>query len=281
MAVSDVSIDVVSNVGGRKGRNIRDNIYVLNTIINSINSGNKEACDITVHDVENCFDALWAQECINTLYENGVNNDKLVLLHEETRNAQIAIKTAVGMTERISITNIIMQGTVFGSLICTSVIDKLAKIFYSDSKLLYKYKGEVDVPILGMVDDVLNVATCSEQAVLSNATINSFIEHNKLKLNASKCSRVHVGKKKDTCYDLHVHEDEMKDSNKEKYLGDFFSSDGKHDSTINERVLRAYSYISEIRALLTDMPFGKRRLQIGLMLREAMFINGVLFNSEA
>ena len=222
------------------------------------------------------------EEYSEQLYsENGLMNDKLVLLYEETKHAQIAIKTAVGMTERVSITNIIMQGTVFGSLICTSVRDKLAKIFYSDSKLLYKYKGEVEVPILGMVDDVLNVATCSEQAVLSNATINSFIEHNKLKLNPSKCSRVHVGRKRDEYYELQVHEDEMKDSIKEKYLGDFFSSDGKHGSTINERILRAYSYLSEIRALLTDMPFGKKRLQIGLMLRDAMFINGVLFNSEA
>ena len=80
-------------MGGRRGRNIRDNIYVLNAIINSVTAGKGQACDITVHDVEKCFGALWAQECINTLYENGVNNDKLVLLHEETRNAQIAIKT--------------------------------------------------------------------------------------------------------------------------------------------------------------------------------------------
>ena len=29
------------------------------------------------------------------------------------------------------------------------------------------------------------------------------------------------------------------------------------------------------------MPFGKRRLQIELMLRDAMFINGVIFNTEA
>ena len=73
----------------------------------------------------------------------------------------------------------------------------------------------------------------------------------------------------------------MKDSNTEKYLGDIFSNDGKSDSNIHDRVLRAYSYLSEIRALLTDMPFGKRRLQIGLMLRDAMFVNGILFNSEA
>ena len=83
-----------------------------------------------------------------------------------------------------------MQGTVFGSLICSSVMDKLAKIFYSDRKLLYKYEGEVNVPTLGIIDGVLNVATCTEQAVLSNCTINSFIEHNKLKLASTKCGRV-------------------------------------------------------------------------------------------
>ena len=73
----------------------------------------------------------------------------------------------------------------------------------------------------------------------------------------------------------------MKDSTSEKYLGHYFRSDGKNDSTIHDRTLRAYSYLSEIRALLTYLPFGKRRLQIGLMLRDAMFVYGVLFNSEA
>ena len=91
-----------------------------------------------VTDVEKCFDALWAQECINTLFEYGLQNDKLVLLYEETKNAYIAIKTTAGMTERENIHNLIMHGTVFGSLICTAVMDKLAKIFYSDKILLYK-----------------------------------------------------------------------------------------------------------------------------------------------
>ena len=109
-----------SNVGGRKGRNIRDNIFLcINAIINSIKKGHEEPCDITVNDVEKCFDALWAQECINTLYENGLTNDKLVLLHEETKHATIAVKTSTGITNREPIENIIMQGTVFGSLICT------------------------------------------------------------------------------------------------------------------------------------------------------------------
>ena len=270
-----------SNVGGRRGRNIRDNIFVVNAIMNSIVAGSEEACDITVHDIEKCFDSLWAQECVNTLYEYGLDNDKLVLIFEETKIAKIAVKTAWGLTDRIDIEDLIMQGTVFGSIICTSVMDKLAKIFYQDKDLVYKYKNKVAVPILGMVDDVLNVAKCTEQVVISNSTINTFIEQNKLKLAASKCSRIHVGKKSGECPNIKVHKENMKNSDSEKYLGDFISSDGKLDATINDRIKRAYSYLSEIRALLTDMPFGKRRIQIGLLLRDAMFVNGVLFNSEA
>ena len=65
---------------------------------------------------------------------------------------RIAVKTSFGLTYRIDIEDPIMQGTVFGSIICTSVMDKLAKIFYQDKDLIYKYKKEVSVPILGMVD---------------------------------------------------------------------------------------------------------------------------------
>ena len=167
-----------------------------------------------------------------------------------------------------------MQGTVFGSIICTSVMDNLAKRFYQNTSLLYIYKKVVKVPVLGMVDDVLNAAKCSEQAVLSYST-NTFMEQNELKLAAEKCSRVHVGKTVDKCYDIIVCEEEMKDSDTEKYLGDFIRSDGKVDSTIIDRTRRVYFYLSEIRALLSDMSFGKRRLQIGLLVMDAMFVNGV------
>ena len=50
------------NVGGRKGRSVRDNIFALNAILNYIRRGNKEAHDAQVYDVSQCFDALWLQE---------------------------------------------------------------------------------------------------------------------------------------------------------------------------------------------------------------------------
>ena len=270
-----------SNVGGRKGRGIRDNLFVLNAITNSVKNGNEEACDIQVFDVEKCFDSLWVQECVNTLYEKGLTNDKLVLLYEETKNAKIAIKTPHGTTERRDIKNIIMQGTVFGSLICTSVMDKLAQMFYKDEDLVFKYKNTVEVPVLGMVDDVLCVTKCSSKTVISNATINTFMELNKLTLSADKCRKIHIGKKCDQCPKLKVHENDMKDSQKEKYLGDSINEKGTLKDTIENRIAKGWAYVSEIGAILSEFPFGSKKIQVGLMLREAMFLNGVLHSSEA
>ena len=73
----------------------------------------------------------------------------------------------------------------------------------------------------------------------------------------------------------------MDDSNKEKYLGDFIDNTGKIRSTIEERKNRGYGIVSEILAIIEEIPLGKYRMEIGLKLRQAMLLNGMLFNSEA
>ena len=144
--------------------------------MNSIQRGVKEPHDIQVYDMKQCFDNLWLEECINKLYTSGFQNDRLSLLYLTNKNAQIAVKTASGVSrERRSVNNIIMQGTVWGTIKCTNTMDKLGKLSYENP---YKYKGIVEVPMLGMVDDVLNVAKCSNQAIISkeNPFKNSLID---------------------------------------------------------------------------------------------------------
>ena len=41
-----------------------------------------------------------------------------------------------------------------------------------------------------------------------------------------------------------------------------------------------FRVISQIFALLHDLPIGNLRIEIGLALRQAWLINGILFNSE-
>ena len=102
-----------SNVGARKQRNIRDNIFVLNAITNNITKQKLRNIDIGLYDVEKCFNKLWAKECLNDIFENGLQNDKFPLLHKANMNAQVAVKTKEGTTNRESISDIIMQGTVW------------------------------------------------------------------------------------------------------------------------------------------------------------------------
>ena len=273
-----------SNVGARKDRNIRDNIFVLNAISNSVLKGREDDIDIQVFDIEKCFDALWVQECINDIYDAGLTNDKLPLLFLENANGQCAIKVNDGKTKRMNIKNVIMQGTVWGSLFCTVTMDKLAKLIYQDKELVYKYKGVVDTPCLGMVDDILSIQKCSNKSLKTNAAINAFVELKKLKFSDDKCNRIHLGKQTknlSNCPELKIHEKSMKNSTKEKYLGDYISNKGTTKATIEERKAKGYAAVAEILAILRDIPLGQHTLEIGLKLRQAMFINGVLFNSEA
>ena len=144
--------------------------------------------------------------------------------------------------------------------------------------LHHKYKGEVAVPPLEMVDDVVTISKCG--ATTLNNTVNAFIEKKKLRLNSKKCAKMHIGKRCLNCPNLKVHGEEMSSSSKEKYLGDFINTSGNTKDTLAARITRGNAIVAEIKSLLNEIPLGTRRTEIGLALREAWFINGCLFNSE-
>ena len=104
---------------------------MLNAITNNVTKGKGEPCDIAAYDAEKCFDSLWAQECINDIWDAGCRDYKLPLLHLENQIAQVVVKTPGGNSEPNTIKNVIMQGGVMGSILCTSTMDKLGKIVYS------------------------------------------------------------------------------------------------------------------------------------------------------
>ena len=216
---------------------------------------------------------------MNDLWDAGCQDDKLALLHLENKHAKVVIKNQGGKSEPISINNVIMQGGVMGSIYCTNTMDKLGKIIYSDKKLIYKFKG-TDVPCLQMVDDILTVTKCNATAITMNATVNTFIETKKLKLADTKCSVIHVGKQCGKCPTLKVHGQKMHKAESIKYLGDSVHESGKARFNILERRAKANGAFAEIRAILEDVPLGKYRTEVGLHLRQALFINSVMFNSE-
>ena len=269
------------NVGGRKGRKVRDNIFALNAVMNSMSKGSKEPHDVQVYDLIQCFDSMWLQECINSLYEAGLDNDRLNLLYLSNASAQVAVKTAVGITDRKSIYNIVMQGTVWGNIFCVSLLDKLGKYFYNNPDLLHYYKESVPIPPLEMVDDVLAIQICGAKSLKINTAINTFMEAEKLSLSDKKCHVIHVGSKLENCKELKVHKNKMHESKSEKYLEDTINSTGSQRSTVQGRKQKGFGMVSQIVAIVKKVPLGRWRMKSSMLLRNSMLINSMLFNSEA
>ena len=240
-----------SNVGGRKNKNIRNHIFVVNSVINEVIQNKKHSIDIEILDYKKCFDSMWMEECVNDLWEAGVQDDQLALIYKINEKVNVAVNTPFGITERKFIERIVMQGEVYGPLCCSVQVDTSAKECVQSEKFLYKYKDTVDVPPLAMVDDLLLISNCGLNSVLVNGFINSKTNFKKLQYGVDKCHKMHVGSESHLCPDLSVDNWEveaveclatgvtelvdkysgssgLESSDAEKYLGDVICNDGKN-----------------------------------------------------
>ena len=82
------------------------------------------------------------------------------------------------------------------------------------------------------------------QITTISAAREDFIESKKLKLNADKCHKMHLGKDTKICNTLKVHKVDMDDSTQEKYLGDILLNNGKIDKKVEDRIAKGFGIIS-------------------------------------
>ena len=66
-----------------------------------------------------------------------------------------------------------------------------------------------------------------------------------------------------------------------KGLLDKIDMTGKIKPTIQSRVAKGYGAVTNILAITNEVPLAHWRIKAGLKLRQAMLLNGTLFNSEA
>ena len=144
---------------------------------------------------------------------------------------KIAAKTSKGISDYINISNVIMQGGVFGRMQCITCIDKLAKEVYSwgreaTANCHIATRTSLHTQRYSCVSSSRgwwypNSKQMFPTASALNATVNSFFESKKLKLSYKKCCAIQpCGKCKQNCPDLKVHGEKMHRQTITKYLGD-------------------------------------------------------------
>ena len=117
-----------AQVGGRRNRGIRNHLFMLYSIINSVKNKECGPVDLQIYDVTKCFDKLWLMECCQDLFEAGVTDDKLTMIYNMNKTNQVAVQTpGVGLTERVEIPSIVTQGGCLGPIMAGVSIDTIGK----------------------------------------------------------------------------------------------------------------------------------------------------------
>ena len=152
----------------------------------------KRPISICTYDCRQCFDSMRQEEVINDIFEAGVKDDKLALLYEINKENFLAVKTKHGLTERTQINNVICQGDPWGPMECSVQIDGIGRESLEAQLEPYKYKNEIEIPALGMVDDILTISESGYKTARLNSFINATIAIKKLQLGPQKCSVLHT-----------------------------------------------------------------------------------------
>ena len=158
-------------MGGRKGRNIRDHLFVIYGIVNDVKNGRAEPIDIQGYDISKCFDEMGYEETHNDLWDVGVNDDRFALIAKLDEKARVVVKTPSGDTDPFKLNKTVLQGSVFAPIKCAIQMDTLGRDCLTNGDGIYKYKNTIDVPALAMIDDILGVSKCSDDSIELNSII--------------------------------------------------------------------------------------------------------------
>ena len=181
-------------MGARKNKGCKNNIFVVNGIIHeAMNSKQSKPVVLQIYDYQQMFDSIDLEKALSDIYNVGVDDDALVLLHKANQEVDVAVKTPNGLTERQKLRNIILQGDTFGSILASVQVESIGRACI-EAGHGYKYKQKLQVGFLGLVDDIIGITEAGSKAQMLNAFLNIKTAEKTLQFGTSKCKYMIVGK---------------------------------------------------------------------------------------
>ena len=184
-----------SQMGGRKGKGCKTNIWIINGIIyETMHNRKRKPISLQINDYKQMFDGINLEEAISDIYDYGLKDNNLSLIHLANEEVQMAVKTSGGLTDRQVIKNSVLQGDTWGSILASVQVDAIAKDVVEED-LGYLYKETLQISILGLVDDLIGVSDAGFKAQQMNVILNVKSSEKSLQFGVNKCKTMLVGKK--------------------------------------------------------------------------------------
>ena len=265
--------------GSMKNRGTADHLFTLQAIIdyNRYIGGN---FFIIFADAEKCFDKLWLNDACNELFKIGVPPEEIELIQNMNTNANIYIDTAVGMTEKIQIKEVVRQGTIMGPILCTVETDKINAIGETS---ITNIGPELPIKNLIYVDDIAGIGTKdSIETVGRNLMVME--ERKKFTFNNEKTEimsiRMNNRNRNEKTPIVRVKKGEVGFADSVKYLGEWIFPSQLNASRIKKREEKLQIMITKIQKYGSKHKVGDAAIKVKLKILEAVVMPALTYNME-
>ena len=250
------------------------------------------------------FDSIDLKQAISDIYEAGLKDDNLALVYRANKEIFMAVNTPGGISERQTLTDIVLQGDTFGSILASVQVDSIGQEC-SQSGYGYLYKDCLPVGMLGLVDDTIGVTEVGYKAQMMNAFMNVKTAEKCLQFGVKKCKSMLVGKNIENIIDstLYVdkwtveHEENLETGDtdlvetysgqveigkcqEQKYLWFILSSSGDNIVNIRSIINKSIGIIKKIFTKLNSLKLQKYYFECGLIFMNVMLRSSILYGCE-
>ena len=292
-------------MGARKKKGCKNNIFIINGIIHEVMKSKKMSpVLLQIYDYQQMFDSINLELALSDIYDVGLDDDNLVLLHQANKEIHMAVKTPSGLTERQTIKDIVLQGDTFGSILASVQVDTIGKECV-EAGHGYLYKDKLPVAFLGLVDDVIGVTNAGLDAQKMNAFLNIKTAEKSLQFGPSKCKTMLVGKNTENTVNSELYVDSwkveyqenlgtgeddlietymgptpIKMTNQQKYLGFVLSSTGDNMANISQIRKKSIGIVRKIMNRLNSLNLQKYYFECAVVLMNSMLRGSILYACE-
>jgi exonuclease III len=277
----------IYQIGGQPGHRVEEFIFVMKSVIAHYRSQNKMVI-LQCYDLEKYFDKEMVEDAVLTCYERGANPKAIRCWYKLNDNTEIRVRTGAGVSEEANVGAVIGQGTIAGALVSQAVLDDaVQEQFKPGGEEELSYGGVHLAPLL-FQDDIIHGAAGLPQAREANRKMNLLVKQRALGLNSRKSVMIVIGSKGQkeevskelTKNPLMCGNIETKETEADKWLGQFMSAKGLSDSvqkTVEAREGKIKGACLEIASIVEDWRSqAVGGMETALLLWEACVIPSLL-----
>lgn len=216
----------------------------------------------------------------------------------------MAVKTHGGLTDRQVIENSVLQGDTWGPILAAVQVDSIAKDI-EEANIGYLYKENLQISILGLIDDITGVTDVGYKAQQMNILLNVKSAEKGLQFGVSKCKKMTIGKRKENwintelfvdgwkesyvengdtgevdLVESYIGEVEIEEVTEQRYLGFVISASGNNLCNIKAMENKSIGLIRTIMNKLECLKLRQYYFECAIILMKTILRSSILYAGE-